>query len=179
MSLPIGDYALIGDTHTTALVSSQGSIDWWCWARHDAPALLTKLLDDADGGFADIAIDEARGVSRNYVPDTNVLETHFAGPRGWATLTDCMALFERAPEPRDAPSSEPQDSLVRQVACIDGTVRGRFVFRFTPDYGRATAEPFAVSTNRCAIRIADGPTRPMAGGPPGRRRPKAAGFAPP
>src|SRR5436189_158123 len=32
---PIGDYALIGDCHSVALVSCAGSIDWCCAPRFD------------------------------------------------------------------------------------------------------------------------------------------------
>ena len=48
--LPIEHHGLIGDLHTVALVGNEGTIDWFCPGRFDAPSLFGAILDARHGG---------------------------------------------------------------------------------------------------------------------------------
>lgn len=55
---PIANYGIIGNLHTVALVSLQGSIDFMCFTRFDSPTIFASLLDSQKGGFFDIKPDK-------------------------------------------------------------------------------------------------------------------------
>ncbi len=91
MALKIEDYAIIGDTHTAAMVGRDGSIDWLCLPRLDSPACFAHLLGTEENGFWRIA--PKGGVvrsSRQYRGDTLILETTFDTAEGSATVIDFM-----------------------------------------------------------------------------------------
>ena len=73
----IEDYALIGDCRTAALVSRDGSIDWYCWPRFDSEACFAALLGTREHGRWLIAPQEPARITRRYRPKTLVLETAF------------------------------------------------------------------------------------------------------
>jgi GH15 family glucan-1,4-alpha-glucosidase len=88
---PIGDYALIGDTRTAALVSSDGAIDWLCVPRFDSPPVFGRLVGGAGGGyFRAGAAGAAPAARRRYLPDTATLETVWQNASARLTLTEGM-----------------------------------------------------------------------------------------
>jgi GH15 family glucan-1,4-alpha-glucosidase len=122
----IEDYALIGDCHSAALVSKQGSVDWLCLPRFDSPACFAALVGTPDNGHWRIApIEQPVQVRRQYRPGTLILETVFETPSGSVALIDFMT------------ASSGNSSLVRIVEGRSGYVAMRLdlVLRF--EYGSA------------------------------------------
>mgnify|MGYP002810828080 CR=1 FL=1 len=52
---PIESYGVVGDLETVALVGDDGSIDWFCPQRFDAPSIFAGLLDPGRAGSFRIA----------------------------------------------------------------------------------------------------------------------------
>src|SRR6476469_1107797 len=88
---PIAEHGLIGDLQTAALVTTDGSIDWFCCPRFDSPSVFGSLLDSAKGGHFRIApVTEHYTAKQLYFPDTAVLITRFMTSDGVAELIDFM-----------------------------------------------------------------------------------------
>ena len=135
---PIGDYALLSDCHSGALVSKDGSIDWCTFHRFEARPVFARILDWAKAGFFRIApLDDDYESSRRYLPGTNVLETTFRTPTGRLVLTDFFA-FRVPAEGEDPRSAHPPHQLIRIARCTEGevAVKVKLVPRF--DYGLTT-----------------------------------------
>ena len=127
MASLIEDYALIGDCHTAALVSRDGSIDWLCFPRFDGAACFAALLGDARHGHWRIApAGEVRRTSRRYREGTLVLETEYETADGTVALIDCMPPRSREPD------------VARLVVGRKGEVRMRMELIMRMDYGHIT-----------------------------------------
>jgi GH15 family glucan-1,4-alpha-glucosidase len=124
MAAPIEDYALIGDTHTAALVSRDGSIDWLCLPRFDSPACFAALLGDRSNGRWLLApAGGVREVRRRYQGDTLVLETEYRTDDGVVRVVDCMPPRQWDPD------------VARVVEGVRGRVRMRMELTIRFDYG--------------------------------------------
>jgi GH15 family glucan-1,4-alpha-glucosidase len=123
MSLPIEDYAAIGDGHTAALVGINGSLDWLCLPQFDSPACFAGLLGEDDNGHWLIGPAGEHTAVRRYIGDTAVLETTYYTDHGEVRVTDVM------------PTGDRRADVVRRVEGVKGTVsiRHKWLVRF--DYG--------------------------------------------
>ncbi|GLX02103.1 glucoamylase [Microtetraspora sp. NBRC 16547] len=127
--LPIADHGLIGDLRTAALVGTDGTIDWYCCPRFDAPSVFGSILDADRGGSFELAADAPTRTKQFYFPDTNVLITRFFTEDGVGEVQDFMPIIDDAGEPG-------RHRLIRRVLCVRGSVpfRARVAPRF--DYAR-------------------------------------------
>ncbi len=129
--LPISDYALIGDSHSAALISRDGSIDWCCLPRFDSGSAFGRLLDFDHGGFCSIR-PVGRGrweIVREYLEDTLVLATTLQSPRGVARITDLFVIDEGA-------RRQDERRLLRLIEVQQGSIT--FDIQVVPrfDYGQ-------------------------------------------
>jgi GH15 family glucan-1,4-alpha-glucosidase len=134
--LPIEDHGIIGDLRTVALVGADGTIDWYCPGRFDAPSVFGALLDHERGGSFRIAPAREGWASRQfYFPDTNILITRFSSEQGVAEAIDFM--------PVTAPA-DGRDRIVRTVIGLRGELALRVEVDPRFDYARLPHEAHAV-----------------------------------
>lgn len=89
----IEDYALIGDTHTAALIANEGSRDWLPLPRFDSMAAFAALIGERHNGTWTFAPRNPSGVTtRRYVDDTLVLETTMQAREGTVRVVDFMPM---------------------------------------------------------------------------------------
>ena len=125
--IPIEDHGIIGDLHTAALVGTDGTIDWLCLPRFDAPSVFAAILDDEKGGHFKLRPTNRVRSQQLYLPDTNVLLTRFLCPDGVAETTDFMPI-EKVGEERH--------QLVRDIHVIRGKLTIEVECRPAFDYAR-------------------------------------------
>jgi GH15 family glucan-1,4-alpha-glucosidase len=143
MSTPIEDYALIGDCRSAALVSRDGSIDWLCWPRFDSEACFAALLGSRDHGRWLVAPRDKARITRQYRPNTLILETYFETADGAVVLVDFM------------PFHGDRSEIVRLVHGTRGRVRmhTELILRF----GYGAVVPWVTRLESGVLRAIAGP----------------------
>ncbi|MFE5406235.1 trehalase-like domain-containing protein [Streptomyces sp. NPDC056580] len=130
----IEDHGLNGDLHTTALVSTGGTIAWFCSPRFDSPSFFAALLDGDGGGHWTITPQALTYATKQfYYPDTGVLLTGFMTEQGVGSVVDFMP-------PALPHSPRNQHRLVRMLRCTRGEIS--FDIEIAPrlDYARQPHE---------------------------------------
>ncbi|MEO8717512.1 MAG: glycoside hydrolase family 15 protein [Burkholderiales bacterium] len=128
----IGDYGVIGNGSTLALIGRDGALDWMCLPYMDSPSVFAALLDDEKGGRFSIRPTTPYDSAQTYLQHTNILETRFRTGTGELELTDCMVADGRErPDPL---------LLLRRVVAVRGAVRVEVECAPRFDYARRAPE---------------------------------------
>ena len=141
----IGEYGLIGNTYTAALVSNDGSIDWCCLPRFDSPSVFAAILDDEKGGRFHIRPQTPFQSHQAYLPNTNVLQTTFQTDTGTASVIDFMPCY-RTSGRRLTQFPE----IHRLVDCTVGQVPLEVVFEPKLNYARGDT---LISTSKYGVAV--------------------------
>ena len=125
---PIAEYGFLSDCQNSCLIAPDGSVEWLCLPRPDAPSVFGALLDRTAGSFRFGPTSTLVPHQRRYVPGTMVLETTWHTPTGWLVVQDLLVV-----QPTDGESRRPDyrrplgdsaatGTLLRFATCIDGRV---------------------------------------------------------
>lgn len=132
-AVPIGDYGLIGDTRTAALVAPDGRIDWCCLPRFDDAPVFGQLVGGREAGwFALGPVTAEPPVARRYHGHTATLVTTWRVGSAEVVVEDSMVAEVSG-------HFLPTTVMRRRISCRggDAAARVQLVPRF--GYERAPA----------------------------------------
>ncbi|KJY23047.1 MULTISPECIES: glycoside hydrolase family 15 protein [Streptomyces] len=143
----IENHGLIGDLQTAALVTTDGTIDWFCCPRFDSPSVFGALLDREKGGHFRVApLNTTYTTKQLYLPDTAVLVTRFMTESGAGEVVDFM--------PPTGRTATDRHSIVRMLRCVRGSMTFEVDIAPRFDYGRAPHTLHA--TEHGAVFVSEG-----------------------
>src|SRR4051812_46779239 len=95
-------YGLIGNCQASALVKTNGSVEWFCLPRPDSPPVFGAILDKAGGDFSIYPPADATAFQSHqyYLDNTNILITELSwkssrGDSEKIEITDFFPRFEQ------------------------------------------------------------------------------------
>ena len=161
----IADYAFVSDCHTGALIASDGSIEWMCIPRFDAPSIFGSLLDRRAGSFRVGPYGLVVPQSVRYVPGTMIVETTWMCPSGWVVVRDGLTIgpwhdhhADETSHTRPPTDHDADHMLIRVIECLQGQVQVEAVCEPLFDYGRNTASWKMLADDWSTAEATDGET---------------------
>ncbi|KAK0222284.1 glycoside hydrolase family 15 protein [Armillaria fumosa] len=135
--IPISDHGLIGNLHTAALISIDGSVESYCVPNFDSPSVFARILDKDKGGHFSITPKVPFTTKQNYLPSSNVLQTKFMNEQGVVCVTDFLPR-QKISESVSTTTTQPLlHWLIRRVEVVRGTIPLSMECAPAFDYARA------------------------------------------
>jgi GH15 family glucan-1,4-alpha-glucosidase len=167
--VPIGDYGLVGDTRTAALISGAGALDWLCAPRFDGDPVFGRLIGGPAAGTFRVgpASPAATVQCRRYRPGTATLETAWAVGGSRLVLREAMVADI-------AGRLLPTTLLVRRLVAEGDTVEAvveldpRLGEHHRPPRVRYGADGLVCDWGQLALSLACSPPAPIEVGRPTR-----------
>jgi GH15 family glucan-1,4-alpha-glucosidase len=90
------DLAAIGNCVVSALIDRKGRYVWHCYPRLDADPIFCTLLDEEQGGFMDVEVENLADCTQAYLGNTPILRTVLTDGNGASVrITDFAPRFKQ------------------------------------------------------------------------------------
>lgn len=129
------NYGVIGNCRSAALVSKEGSIDWFCFPDFDSPSIFSRLLDKEKGGHFSFVVSDDYAISQKYVDHTNILMTTYRSDEGSFLVFDYMPHYTTTENKSYLPPE-----IHRYMRVISGKPRLRIEYQPRMNYAREAVE---------------------------------------
>ena len=144
-SLELG---IIGNCHSSALISKSASINWCCLPEFDSPSVFGKILDYNNGGSFEVICGENYNIQQQYLRKTCILVTKFSYGENIFEVHDFMPRYLKKNNNYHSPSE-----IIRYFKLISG--KPKFQIKYNPklEYSSCITETiikdeFIISINK-------------------------------
>ena len=119
------ELGIIGNCHSSALISKTGSIDWCCLPEFDSPSVFGKILDKNIGGTFQIICDKNYSIEQEYLKNTCILVTKFSSGKNIFEIHDFMPRYLKKDNKYYSPAE-----VIRYFKLISG--KPKFKINYDP-----------------------------------------------
>ena len=131
------ELGIIGNCHSTALISKKGSIDWCCLPEFDSPSVFGKILDDNIGGAFEIICDKNYIIEQKYLKNTCILVTKFSSGKNIFEIHDFMPRYLKKDNKYYSPAE-----VIRYFKLISGSPKFKINYDPRLEYSSCVTDTF-------------------------------------